>query len=69
MKFTPRVEWLDTQFASYGNYEDSLVSMLFGLNFMSSKLYQLSSLEVTNTSLFIYIISFSYTYNVLRYYS
>ncbi|XP_057770123.1 salicylic acid-binding protein 2-like isoform X1 [Salvia miltiorrhiza] len=42
---TPAEEWLDTEFLPYGSPEENLTSMFFGPNFLTSKLYQLSSLE------------------------
>ncbi|KAL0350611.1 UNVERIFIED_CONTAM: Salicylic acid-binding protein 2 [Sesamum radiatum] len=38
-------EWLDTEFLPYGPPEENLSSMLFGPNFISSKLYNLCSLQ------------------------
>ncbi|KAK4416243.1 Salicylic acid-binding protein 2 [Sesamum alatum] len=40
---TPPEEWLDTKFLPYGSAEENLTSMLFGPNFISSKLYNLCS--------------------------
>ncbi|KAL0377771.1 UNVERIFIED_CONTAM: Salicylic acid-binding protein 2 [Sesamum radiatum] len=40
---TPANEWLDTEFLPYGPSEENLTSMLFGPNFISSKLYNLCS--------------------------
>ncbi|KAI3452071.1 hypothetical protein Pfo_008736 [Paulownia fortunei] len=42
---TPTEEWLDTQFLPYGTPEEPLTSMFFGPKFVSSKLYNLCSLE------------------------
>ncbi|KAL2552134.1 Methylesterase 1 [Forsythia ovata] len=42
---TPTKEWLDTQFLPFGRNEVHLTSMLFGPQFISSKLYQLCSTE------------------------
>ncbi|KAJ8764290.1 hypothetical protein K2173_006030 [Erythroxylum novogranatense] len=41
----PEGGWLDTKFAPYGNSELQLQSMLFGTEFLSLKLYQLSPVE------------------------
>ena len=43
---TPAESWLDTQFSAFGSPEEPLTSMFFGPMFVSSKLYQLCSLEV-----------------------
>ncbi|XP_039035758.1 salicylic acid-binding protein 2-like isoform X2 [Hibiscus syriacus] len=43
---TPPEAWLDTQFAPYGEPEESLMSMFFGPKFLTFKLYQLSPVEV-----------------------
>ncbi|PKI54339.1 hypothetical protein CRG98_025275 [Punica granatum] len=42
----PKERWLDTQFRPYQNGEKQGTSMFFGPMFLSSKLYQLSSVEV-----------------------
>ncbi|KAL4362703.1 hypothetical protein GQ457_04G018180 [Hibiscus cannabinus] len=42
---TPKEAWLDTQFAPYGRPEESLMSMFFGPQFLTFKLYQLSPVE------------------------
>ncbi|CAA2979602.1 salicylic acid-binding 2 [Olea europaea subsp. europaea] len=42
----PRKDFLDTKFASFGRPEDNLTSILWGPNFLSSALYQLSPPEV-----------------------
>ncbi|KAE8735866.1 Methylesterase 3 [Hibiscus syriacus] len=42
---TPPEAWLDTQFAPYGEPEESLMSMFFGPKFLTFKLYQLSPVE------------------------
>ncbi|KAL0450289.1 UNVERIFIED_CONTAM: Salicylic acid-binding protein 2 [Sesamum latifolium] len=39
----PENEWLDTEFLPYGAPEENLSSMLFGPNFISSKLYNMCS--------------------------
>ncbi|OMO56784.1 polyneuridine-aldehyde esterase [Corchorus capsularis] len=44
-KRTPAENWLDTRFEPYGNPEQSLLSMFFGPNFLTYKLYQLSPVE------------------------
>ncbi|KAL8473632.1 hypothetical protein ACS0TY_030468 [Phlomoides rotata] len=41
----PAEEWLDTKFLPYGVPHENLISLLFGPNFVSSKLYQLCSPE------------------------
>lgn len=42
---TPAENWLDTKFAPYDNSKPSPMSMFFGHNFLTSKLYQLSPIE------------------------
>ncbi|XP_062157064.1 salicylic acid-binding protein 2-like [Alnus glutinosa] len=42
---TPAENWLDTQFSSVGSANHPLTSVLFGPNFLSSMLYQLSPIE------------------------
>ncbi|CAI9780739.1 unnamed protein product [Fraxinus pennsylvanica] len=42
---TPMENFLDTQFASFGRPEDHLQSILFGPQYLSSRLYQLSPPE------------------------
>ncbi|KAL6961539.1 Salicylic acid-binding protein 2 [Sarracenia purpurea var. burkii] len=47
-QFTKRTSlesWLDTRFESSGTPEESFTFMLFGPNFLASKLYQLCSIE------------------------
>ncbi|KAG5621429.1 hypothetical protein H5410_006647 [Solanum commersonii] len=48
---TPKENWLDTQFVSYGSPEEPLTSTLFGPKFLAQHLYQLCSPRPT--SLFI----------------
>ncbi|KAL0343624.1 UNVERIFIED_CONTAM: Salicylic acid-binding protein 2 [Sesamum angustifolium] len=38
-------EWLDTEFKSFGSPEENLTSLLFGPNYISTNLYQLSPAE------------------------
>ncbi|KAF8377491.1 hypothetical protein HHK36_030871 [Tetracentron sinense] len=45
VEITPADAWLDTQFSQYGRPEKPATSMVFGPKFVSSKLYQLSSLQ------------------------
>lgn len=54
----PKDGWLDTQFATYGSNRNPTTSMLFGPNFLSSKLYQLSPIEVRKLILYpiLYVI-------------
>ncbi|KAJ8764441.1 hypothetical protein K2173_006181 [Erythroxylum novogranatense] len=61
----PEGGWLDTKFSPYGNSELQLQSMLFGTEFLSLKLYQLSPVEdlelakslVRPSSLFVHDLS------------
>ncbi|KAL0450287.1 UNVERIFIED_CONTAM: Salicylic acid-binding protein 2 [Sesamum latifolium] len=41
----PAEEWLDTEFKSFGSPNENLISLIFGPNFISSKLYAQSPLE------------------------
>ncbi|GLT39048.1 hypothetical protein SLA2020_132560 [Shorea laevis] len=41
----PADNWLDTEFGTHGRTEQALTSMFFGHKFLTSKLYQLSSVE------------------------
>ncbi|KAK4710376.1 hypothetical protein R3W88_004889 [Solanum pinnatisectum] len=42
---TPKKNWFDTQFVSYGSPEEPLTSMFFGPKFLAQQLYQLCSPE------------------------
>lgn len=51
----PKGAWLDTQFAPVGKPDKPLTTMFFGPDFLSSKLYHLSPLEVRSHFFFFFI--------------
>lgn len=48
--------WLDTEFSTYGTPEEPQTSTMFGPEFISNKLYQLSPPEVIFQNLYSYIL-------------